>query len=115
MVFEDGDVAVTRVIVPIEAGETIGGNEEGFDTVEWDVEGAVGVGGYFGGHFGGLLAVKSSRDIKLWKFDRERREKGVKTEIRRRLMKAIDLRTKIKTGKGTRGLIYIYIYIYSLG
>jgi hypothetical protein len=37
MVFEDGDVAVTRVIVPIEASEAIGGNEEGFDNVEGDV------------------------------------------------------------------------------
>lgn len=45
VVFENGDVAVARVVVPVVAREAGGGDEEGFDAVEWEGDGAVGVDG----------------------------------------------------------------------
>lgn len=52
MVFEDGDVAVASVVIPVEAREAVGRDEEGFNTVGGDAEGAVGVDGNIGGHSG---------------------------------------------------------------
>jgi len=43
VVFEEGDVAVAGVVVPVEAGNAIGGDEEGLDAVEKDGEGSVRV------------------------------------------------------------------------